>query len=79
MRGLLKRLRNALSDLVRREPGMRFGGGNTDWIPPVLSPLHWSSGHYLGRSYRDSTWYFERNFERRRSPGSGDWSDPRCR
>jgi hypothetical protein len=73
MRGFLKALRNTLRELLRREPRLRFGAGDADWIPPVLSPTHWSSGHYLGRSYRDSIWYFERHFERRRSPGSGDW------
>jgi hypothetical protein len=60
MGGVLTGLKNTMRDLVRREPRMRFGGGDTDWIPPVLSPTHWSSGHFLGRSYRDSTWYFER-------------------
>ena len=60
MQELLKRLRNAMRDLVRREPRMQFGGGDTDWMTPVLGPTHWSDGFFLGRSYRDSTWYFER-------------------
>jgi len=60
MHGLLKRLQEVMRDLVRRESRMRFGGGNTDWIPPVLGPVHWPSAHFLDRSYRDCTWYFER-------------------
>jgi len=60
MDGLLKRLRNAMREFVRREPRLRFGGGNTDWMPPVVSPMPWPGGSFLGRSYRDSTWYFER-------------------
>ncbi|HVM86066.1 MAG TPA: hypothetical protein VMW18_19380 [Candidatus Binatia bacterium] len=60
MQDLFKRLRDAMRDLVRREPRMRFGGGNADWIAPVLGPGPLSATHYLGRCYRDSTWYFER-------------------
>jgi len=62
---------------LRVDPGVQFGDAEAS-MPAVLRG-DWQGIYRLALSCRGSIWYFERHFERRRSPGSGDWPDPRCR
>ena len=44
----------------RRQPVMRFGGRDVDWLPPVVGPQDWSSGLLASMADKDSAWYFDR-------------------
>ena len=74
MKTLIDALRNMVRNLVRREPGIRFGGADTDLLPAIL-PGHWFSAYQLGNHHRDSLWYFERHFEHRAPDRRGDWPE----
>ena len=78
MKTLLQALRNMIRNLVRREPGIHFGSEDADSLPAIL-PAHWYGAYQLGTAYRDSTWYFDRHFERRVPEAHGDWPEHRRR
>jgi hypothetical protein len=78
MKTLIEVCRKTIRNLVRREPGIRFGGEDADLLPAIL-PGHWYSAYQIGRHYRDSLWYFERHFEHRASERRGDWPESRRR
>jgi hypothetical protein len=59
---------------LRPDPGIHFGDAEAG-LPAIL-PGYWRSIYWLALASRCSIWYFERNFERRRRPGTGDWPDP---
>ena len=73
LRPLLTLIRRCL----RPDAGVQFG--DTEITMPAILPGHLHGIIGLALARRGLIWYFERNFERRRLPRSGDWTDSRCR
>jgi len=67
----------SLWSLIRLRPDSAVQFGDAEANVPAIPTGHRQGIYWLALSCRGSIWYFERRFERRRSPWSGDWPDRR--
>ena len=62
MKRFQRLIHQGVAALVRRDPGIRFGGApDRDWLPPVLGPTDWPQGLMAGMADGGATWYFDRH------------------